>query len=122
VRRKSLLHPAFFNFTRTENPSEHTQHLRTAFSSLHNAGGGLRQLDPADVNGIDKALINAQDFASEIIDILEETRHAETAWDGFTSSKRLTSRESTTLKMAASCGRRSRSASGYSTEFAESRS
>ena len=54
-------------------------HRRTAFSSLHNAGGGLRQLDPTDVNGIDKALVNAQAFASEIIDILEEARHAETA-------------------------------------------
>ena len=54
-------------------------HRRTAFSSLHNAGCGLRQLDPADVNGIDKAIINAQAFASEIIDILEETRHAKTA-------------------------------------------
>ena len=51
-------------------------HRRTAFSSLHNAGGGLRQLDPSDVNGIDKALLNAQAFASEIIDILEETRYA----------------------------------------------
>ena len=51
-------------------------HRRTAFSSLHNAGGGLRQLNSADVNGIDKALINAKAFASEIIDILEETRHA----------------------------------------------
>ena len=51
-------------------------HRRTAFSSLHNAGGGLRQLDASDVNGIDKALINAQAFASEIIDILEETRRA----------------------------------------------
>lgn len=49
---------------------------RTAFSSLHNAGGGLRQLDPADVNGIDKALINAQSYASEVIDILEDSRNA----------------------------------------------
>lgn len=51
---------------------------RTAFSSLHNAGGGLRQLDPTDVNGIDKALINAQAYTSEIIDLLEEARHAQT--------------------------------------------
>lgn len=51
-------------------------HRRTAFSSLHNAGGGLRQMDPADVNGIDKAIANAQDFAAEVIDMLEETRHA----------------------------------------------
>jgi chromosome partitioning protein len=54
-------------------------HRRTAFSSLHNAGGGLRQLDPADVNGIDKALANAQAYASEIIDLLEEARNAQTS-------------------------------------------
>lgn len=52
-------------------------HRRTAFSSLHNAGGGLRQLDPSDVNGIDKALVNAQAYASEIIDLLEEARNAQ---------------------------------------------
>lgn len=54
-------------------------HRRTAFSSLHNAGGGLRQLDPAEVNGIDKALANAQAYASEIIDLLEEARNAKTS-------------------------------------------
>lgn len=54
-------------------------HRRTAFSSLHNAGGGLRQLDPAEVNGIDKALLNAQAYTSEIIDLLEEVRNAQTA-------------------------------------------
>ena len=54
-------------------------HRRTAFSSLHNAGGGLRQLDPTDVNGIDKALINAQAYTSEIIDLLEEARNAQTS-------------------------------------------
>lgn len=51
-------------------------HRRTAFSSLHNAGGGLRQLDPNDVNGIDKAIVNAQAFASEVIELLEDTQHA----------------------------------------------
>lgn len=54
-------------------------HRRTAFSSLHNLGGGLRQLDPAEVNGIDKAIANAQAFASEVIDVLEEVRHAQVA-------------------------------------------
>lgn len=54
----------------------HRLHRRTAYSSLHNADGGLRQLDPTDVNGIIKALINARAFASETIDILEEARHA----------------------------------------------
>ncbi|WP_164512392.1 ParA family protein [Oceaniglobus ichthyenteri] len=52
---------------------------RTAFASLHNAGGGLRQLDRGDVNGIDKAIVNAQAFACEVIDMLEEMRHAQTA-------------------------------------------
>ena len=51
---------------------------RTAFSSLHNAGGGLRQLDPSEVGGIDKAIANAQAFASEVVDMLE-VRHAEVA-------------------------------------------
>lgn len=54
-------------------------HRRTAFSSLHNAGGGLRQLDPREVNGIDKAIANAQSLAAEVVDILEETRHAAVA-------------------------------------------
>lgn len=54
-------------------------HRRTAFSSLHNAGGGLRQLDPADVSGIDKAIANAQSFAAEVIEILEESQHAAVA-------------------------------------------
>ena len=54
-------------------------HRRTAFSSLHNAGGGLRQLDPADVNGIGKAIDNAEAFAAEVVDLLEEERHAAVA-------------------------------------------
>ena len=52
---------------------------RTAFSSLHNAGGGLHQLDPAEVNGIDKAIANAQTFAAEVVDMLEEVSHAAVA-------------------------------------------
>jgi chromosome partitioning protein len=39
----------------------------------------LRQLDPAEVNGIDKAIANAQAFAAEVIDMLERVRHAEVA-------------------------------------------
>ena len=52
---------------------------RTAFSSLHNAGGGLRQLDPREVNGINKAIANAQAFAAEVVDVLDGVRHAEVA-------------------------------------------
>ncbi len=46
-------------------------HRRTAFSSLHNAGGGLRQLDAVEVGGVDRAIDNAQAFAAEVIDMLE---------------------------------------------------
>ena len=49
-------------------------HQRTAFSALHNSGGGLRQLDPSDVNGVDKAINNAKDFAAEVVDYLTEER------------------------------------------------
>ena len=51
-------------------------HRRTAFSSLHNAGGGLRQLDRSDVNGVEKAIANAEAFAAEVIELLEETQNA----------------------------------------------
>lgn len=51
-------------------------HRRTAFSSLHNAGGGLRQLDPADVSGVDKAIANAQALAAEVVEILEGAHDA----------------------------------------------
>ena len=54
-------------------------HRRTAFSSLHNSGGGLRQLDVTEVSGTDKAIANAQAFAAEVIDILEESTNAEIA-------------------------------------------
>ena len=53
-------------------------HRRTAFSSLHNAGGGLRQLNPGEVNGIDKAIANAEAFAAEVIELLEEDQDGKT--------------------------------------------
>lgn len=46
-------------------------HRRTSFSALHNAGAGLRQLDRSEFNGVEKAITNAQAFASEVIDMLE---------------------------------------------------
>ena len=52
-------------------------HRRTAFSSLHNAGGGVRQLDSTEVSGTEKAIGNAQAFATEVIEILEETSDAQ---------------------------------------------
>lgn len=46
-------------------------HRRTAFSALHNAGAGLRELDQSEFNGVEKAILNAQSFAAEVIDMLE---------------------------------------------------
>lgn len=43
---------------------------RDAFASIFSAGGGVRQLDPAEVNGIEKAVENAAAYASEVISIL----------------------------------------------------
>lgn len=54
-------------------------HDRTAFSCLHNYGGDLRSLDPDEVGGLDKAIENADAFARELIDILEEMREAHDA-------------------------------------------
>jgi chromosome partitioning protein len=44
---------------------------RTAFSALHNQGGGLRSLKPETTNGVDKAMVNARDYTNDIINILE---------------------------------------------------
>lgn len=45
-------------------------HRRTAFSSLHNLGGSLYDMDPTAVGGIDKAIINAQQFTDELLSVL----------------------------------------------------
>jgi chromosome partitioning protein len=45
---------------------------RDAFAALFSSGGGLRQLDPSDVNGIPKAIENAQAIAAAVITILRE--------------------------------------------------
>jgi chromosome partitioning protein len=49
---------------------------RDAFAALFSSGGGLRQLDPREVNGIDKAIANASAISSEIIEILRNKRGA----------------------------------------------
>lgn len=45
---------------------------RDAFSALFASGGGLRQLDPKEVNGIGKAIENAAAIAAEVVSILRE--------------------------------------------------
>lgn len=46
-------------------------HRRTAFSALHHSGGGLRDLDRNEFNGVDKAIDNALSLANEILDMME---------------------------------------------------
>lgn len=45
---------------------------RDAFSAIFAAGGGLRQLNPKEVSGIDKAVGNAQAYAQGVIDLLSQ--------------------------------------------------
>lgn len=45
-------------------------HSRTAFASLHNYGGTLYELDPAEVSGIARAIGNAELFAEEVLQVL----------------------------------------------------
>ncbi|MFD2741457.1 AAA family ATPase [Sulfitobacter aestuarii] len=47
---------------------------RTAFSALHNAGAGLRDLDRSEFNGVDKAITNAEAFAAEVVDMLTKEK------------------------------------------------
>lgn len=52
-------------------------HRRTAYSALHNAGAGLRELDRTEFNGVEKAIANAGAFAAEVIEILEEQENSD---------------------------------------------
>jgi chromosome partitioning protein len=44
---------------------------RTAFSSMHSLGGSLYEMNPAEVNGIDKAIANAEQFAAEVLTVID---------------------------------------------------
>lgn len=52
---------------------------RDAFSALFASGGGLRQLDPREVNGIEKAIDNAAAIAAEVVSLLREGQEMETS-------------------------------------------
>jgi chromosome partitioning protein len=45
-------------------------HIRTAFSTLHNTGGTLYDLDPKEVSGVNKAIANAELFEEELEQVL----------------------------------------------------
>ena len=50
-------------------------HNRTAFSSLHASGGTLYGMDPEEVDGLAKAIANAEIFAEEVIQALGSPYH-----------------------------------------------
>lgn len=45
-------------------------HMRTAFSSIHNLGGTLYDMDPEEVTGLAKAIGNAELFGEELMQVL----------------------------------------------------
>lgn len=47
---------------------------RTAYSSLHSYGGSLYELDRSIVGGVDKAIENAEAFATEVVAKLKGTK------------------------------------------------
>ena len=49
-------------------------HARTAYSSLHNYGGTLHDLDRNQVTGVEKAIANADLVAAEIQEVLAWVR------------------------------------------------
>ena len=45
-------------------------HMRTAYSSIHNLGGTLYDMDPEQVSGLAKAIGNAELFGEELLQVL----------------------------------------------------
>ena len=91
ARRRDIL--AAVLFTRTKVVAKHRTHRhmqnqiraieglevlpvelveRDAFSAIFASGGGLRQLDPREVSGIDKAIANAEHYAQAVVDLLSK--------------------------------------------------
>lgn len=51
-------------------------HERDAYSAIFAAGGSVRDLSAKEVNNLEAAILNAQDFAAEVIDKLRRHRDA----------------------------------------------
>lgn len=56
---------------RIENTFTVELYQRTAYSSLHNMGGSLYDLDREAVTGVDKAILNAELLREEVYQVLE---------------------------------------------------
>lgn len=54
-------------------------HNRTAYSSLHNYGGTLHDLDREEVSGVEKAMANADLFGEEVRELLSWIKKPERA-------------------------------------------
>jgi chromosome partitioning protein len=52
-------------------------HEREAFKALQTYGGTVEDLDPAQVGGLDKAVLNAREYAAEAISILRTATGAQ---------------------------------------------
>ena len=46
-------------------------HSRTAFSSLHNLGGTLYEMDPKEIGGLAQAMANSEIFVDELLKLLD---------------------------------------------------
>ncbi|AMY72154.1 plasmid partitioning protein ParA (plasmid) [Frigidibacter mobilis] len=49
-------------------------HERDAYAAIFAAGGSVRDLNAKEVNNLEAAILNAQDFAAEVIDKLRRQR------------------------------------------------
>ena len=52
-------------------------HHWASVEALHNEGGGLRDLDPHEYRTLAKAIQNAEEYASEALELIREAQHAE---------------------------------------------
>lgn len=54
-------------------------HEREAFKAMFSFGGTLETLDPKQVSNIDKAILNARDFTTEVVELLKAGQGATTS-------------------------------------------
>ena len=71
IRTKTLSHVQG-EFHRNEIPSFRTHlHEREAFRALFSFGGSLETLDPRQVGGLENAIANAREYASEFVHMIQ---------------------------------------------------
>jgi len=80
IRPRTLTHTQG-EFYKHSIPTFRTQiHERDAYKALFSFGGTLQSLDPAQVSNLENAIINAREYASEVVAMLKSVaKIAETA-------------------------------------------